>query len=152
MRGMCLGPSAVCINFSLAVVIKPAWCSGFFISSYLSSQLRLRLPASEGRTSGIALAEPWWREGDTRRQPNPATFRWLYATILINPGWAEVGSPFDWLGPYASQSRSPSTGTGIGSPSDRAACRRRPIHRTGGRVAGPDCTRRTSEITRIGDQ
>ena len=54
MRGMCrLGPSAVCINFSLAVVIEPAWCSGLFISSYLSLQLWLRLPASAGRTSGI---------------------------------------------------------------------------------------------------
>jgi hypothetical protein len=56
MRGMCLGPSAVCINFSLAVVIEPAWCSGLFISSYLSLQLWLRLHALAGRASGIGLA------------------------------------------------------------------------------------------------
>jgi hypothetical protein len=67
MRGMCrLGPSAVCINFSLAVVIKPAWCSGLFISSCLSLQL-FRLPASAGRTSGIGLAEPWWLTAVIRR-------------------------------------------------------------------------------------
>ena len=94
MRGMCLGPSAVCINFSLAVVIKPAWCSGLFISSYLSLQLWLRLPASAGRTSGIGLAEPWWREG---RYSAPTKSRQVSLAVCNNfdkSGLGRGGKPF----------------------------------------------------------
>ena len=63
MRGTCrLVPAAARINFS-GCLIEPAWCSGLFISSYLSLQLWLRLPASADSSSGIGLAKPWWREG-----------------------------------------------------------------------------------------
>ena len=82
MRGMCLNPSAVCLNFSLdALPVKPAWRSGLFISSYLSLQAWLRLPGSAGSSSGIGLAEPRWREG---RHSAPTNSRQVSSAVCNN--------------------------------------------------------------------